>query len=217
VPDHLTLANPLEGVDPRVFTASLLPIRPWVDPLIDNLGFDPRSAYVERFWLSILGPSTTWLLRRVASAFDRSPEGFDLPLADTAKEIGLGDKCGRHSPFVRAIARCCQFEMARPAKGGLEVRRKLAPLNRRQVQRLPEGLHHAHDAWQAAQLGLRAQESVRRSARSLALTMLEIDPDTSAIEQRLTSWRIHPAVAHDAAIWALERHAAASRALATGA
>jgi hypothetical protein len=40
----------------------------------------------------------------------------------------------------------------------------------------------------------------------------------SAVEQRLLSWRVHPAVAHDAAVWALERHAAASRALdATGA
>ena len=214
VPDHLTVPNPLEGVDPRVFTDSLLPIRPWVDPLVDSLGFDPRSAYVERFWLSILGPSTTWLLRRMAAAFDRSPEGFDLPLADTAKEIGLGDKCGRHSPFVRAIARSCQFEMARAAGRGIEVRRKLPPLNRRQVLRLPDPLREAHEAWQAAQLGLHAHESVRRSARSLALTMLEIDPDTSAVEQRLASWRIHPAVAHDAAIWALERHAAASRACA---
>ena len=213
--DHLTVANPLAGVDPRVFTESSLPIRPWVDPLVDILGFDPRSAYVERFWLSILGPSTTWLLRRVAAAFDRSPDGFELPLSDTAREIGLGDKCGRHSPFVRAIARSCQFEMARAAGGGLEVRRKLPPLNRRQAQRLPDGLREAHEAWQAAQLGLRAQESTLRSARSLALTMLEIDPDTSAVEQRLTSWRIHPAVARDAAVWALERHAAAARACTT--
>jgi hypothetical protein len=125
VTDHLTVANPLEGVDPRVFTDSMLPLRPWADPLIDTLGFDPRSAYVEQFWLSILGPSTTWLLRRVAAEFDRTPDGFDLPLADTAREIGLGDKCGRHSPFVRAIARCCQFEMARPAGPGIEVRRRL--------------------------------------------------------------------------------------------
>jgi len=215
--DHLTVPNPLEGVDPRVFTDSLLPVRPWVDPLIDTLGFDPRSAYVERYWLSILGPSTTWLLRRVATAFDREPAGFDLPLADTAKEIGLGDKCGRHSPFVRSIARACQFEMARPADGGLEVRRRIPPLNRRQLSRLPEALRAAHDAWQAAQVGIRAQESVRRSARSLALTMLEIDPDGSAVEQRLTSWRFHPSVAHDAAMWALERHARAQEACAAGA
>jgi hypothetical protein len=213
VPDHLTVANPLEGVDPRVFTDSILPVRPWADPLIDTLGFDPRSAYVEQFWLSILGPSTTWLLRRVATGFDRSPDGFDLPLADTAREIGLGDKCGRHSPFVRAIARCCQFELARPAGRGVEVRRKVPPLTRRQVVRLPDALRQAHEAWQAAQVGARGAEASRRSARSVALSMLELDPDASAVEQRLVSWRVHPAVAHDAAVWALERHAAACRAL----
>jgi hypothetical protein len=217
VTDHLTVANPLEGVDPRIFTDSVLPVRPWADPLIDTLGFDPRSAYVEQFWLSVLGPSTTWLLRRVAAGFDRSPDGFDLVLADTAREIGLGDKCGRHSPFVRAIARCCQFEMARAAGRGIEVRRKLPPLTRRQVVRLPDGLRQAHEAWQAAQVGGRNEEATRRSARSVALSLLELDPDASAVEQRLLSWRVHPAVAHDAAVWALERHAAASRALdATG-
>ena len=64
MPDYLTVSNPLEGVDPRVFLESTLPIRPWPDPLIEALGFDPRSAYVEQYWLGILGPSTTWLLRR---------------------------------------------------------------------------------------------------------------------------------------------------------
>ncbi|HVM64750.1 MAG TPA: hypothetical protein VMU14_07805, partial [Acidimicrobiales bacterium] len=196
MPDHLTVANPLEGVDPRVFTDSVLPVRPWADPLIDTLGFDPRSAYVEQFWLSILGPSTTWLLRRVAAGFDRWPDGFDLPLADTAREIGLGDKCGRHSPFVRALARCCQFELARPAGRGIEVRRKVPPLTRRQVVRLPDALRQAHEAWQAAQVGARGEEAARRSARSVALSMLELDPDASAVEQRLVSWRVHPAVAH---------------------
>jgi hypothetical protein len=213
VPDHFTVVNPLEGVDPRVFTDSILPVRPWADPLIDTLGFDPRSAYVEQFWLSVLGPSTTWLLRRVAAGFDRAPDGFELPLADTAREIGLGDKCGRHSPFVRAIARCCQFEMARPAGRGIEVRRKLPPLTRRQVLRLPDGLRLAHERWQAAQIGARGEEATRRSARSVALSLLELDADVSAVEQRLVSWRVHPAVAHEAAVWALERHAAASRAL----
>ncbi len=35
---------------------SVLPIRPWPDGVIDALGHDPRSAYVEQFWLGVLGP-----------------------------------------------------------------------------------------------------------------------------------------------------------------
>ncbi len=44
-------------------SVAILPVRPWPDGVIDALGHDPRSLYVERFWLGILGPSTTWLLR----------------------------------------------------------------------------------------------------------------------------------------------------------
>lgn len=31
-------------------------VTPWPDPVIDAVGHDARSPYVERFWLSILGP-----------------------------------------------------------------------------------------------------------------------------------------------------------------
>lgn len=31
---------------------------PWNDPVCDQLGMDPRSAYVERFWLPLLGPTS---------------------------------------------------------------------------------------------------------------------------------------------------------------
>ena len=36
-----------------------LHITPWPDPVIDSLGHEVRSTYVERFWLPILGPATT--------------------------------------------------------------------------------------------------------------------------------------------------------------
>ncbi|MGH9290782.1 MAG: hypothetical protein ACRD0V_21215, partial [Acidimicrobiales bacterium] len=67
-----------------------LVIRPWTDPLVDQLGHDPRSPYVERFYLSILGPSVTWFLRHVAERFDATPDGFDLDLATCAAALGLG-------------------------------------------------------------------------------------------------------------------------------
>jgi hypothetical protein len=30
---------------------------PWIDPVVDRRGHDPRSTYVEQFWLGTLGPS----------------------------------------------------------------------------------------------------------------------------------------------------------------
>ena len=68
-----------------------LAVRPWPDPVIDALGHDPRSAYVEHFWLGILGPSTTWLLRRLAAGFETSPSGFDLQLAEAVVDFATAD------------------------------------------------------------------------------------------------------------------------------
>ena len=48
------------------FPTSQLRIEAWDDPIIDRLGHDPRSTYVETYWLGILGPSACWLLRRMA-------------------------------------------------------------------------------------------------------------------------------------------------------
>jgi hypothetical protein len=50
-----------------------LTIRPWTDPVIDTLGYDPRSRYVETFWLPTLGPTALLLLRHLADRFDRQP------------------------------------------------------------------------------------------------------------------------------------------------
>src|ERR1700730_535553 len=115
----MSLTAPLDPPIPRqLFTEDSVELRPWPDELIDTLGHDPRSRYVEDFWLGTLGPSTTWLVRRIAATFDLHPDGFALPLAETARSLGLGDKGGRHSPFVRALVRLCQFDLARVLSGG---------------------------------------------------------------------------------------------------
>ena len=85
----------------------------WRDPSSTRSGFDPRSAYVERFWLPLLGPTSTWLLRRLAAEFDHQPDGFSLDAADCARSIGIGNKGGRQGPFHRSIDRCVRFGLAR--------------------------------------------------------------------------------------------------------
>jgi len=187
--------------------ASSLSIRPWPDGVIDALGHDPRSQYVERFWLGILGPSTTWLLRRLAAGLEEKPAGFDLHLAETAQALGLGARGGRHSPFMRALARCCQFDLAEAREDGvLAVRRKVPPLNRRQITRLPEILQSAHENWQRDQLETPAIEQLRRRCRRLALSLLELGEDVDASERQLMRWKFHPALARESAAWAWARH-----------
>ena len=188
-------------------SVTILPVRPWPDSVIDALGHDPRSAYVERFWLGILGPSTTWLLRYMANRLDAAPEGFDLDLASTAQALGLGSKGGRHSPFMRALSRCCQFDVAEARSDGtLAVRRKLPPLTRRQVLRLSPELIAAHQAWQESELLTPAHEQQRRRSRRLALSLIELGEDAQAAEEQLARWRFHPVLCREAAAWAAERH-----------
>src|SRR5262245_33165362 len=37
---------------------TLIRITPWIDPVVDRRGHDPRSTYVEQFWLGTLGPAS---------------------------------------------------------------------------------------------------------------------------------------------------------------
>ena len=69
------------------FPGDTLIVQPWPDIVSDHTGHDPRSPYVEQFWLAVLGPSTTWLLRYFAAMFDRWPDGFEINLDDTARAI----------------------------------------------------------------------------------------------------------------------------------
>ncbi|HUR78296.1 MAG TPA: hypothetical protein VMZ22_10140 [Acidimicrobiales bacterium] len=192
---------------PAIPATGALRVTPWPDPVIDQLGFDPRSTYVEAYWLSTLGPSTTWLLRRLAHGLDSSPEGFELDLPECAREIGLGDKGGRHSPFARSLARLVQFEIARwqPSDGTLEVRRRVPPLNRRQVMHLPETLRVRHDEWQTRQLESPAPELIRKRCRSLAYVLLDTGVEREEAERQLLQWGFHPALSYESATWATER------------
>ncbi len=193
---------------PHPAVPGTLRILPWADPVLDRLGHDPRSRYVEQYWLGVLGPSTTWLLRRLADRLDAEPDGFDLDLRATASALGLGMRDGRHSPFMRAIDRACQFGLARRNGTELHVRRHIPPVTQGQLKRLPAHLQTAHRRWQAAQL-VEAGEDAERKARRLALTLLELGEDIDAAERQLCAWRIETPMAQRALRWAHRRHAEA--------
>lgn len=121
---------------------------PWPDPLVDEIGHDPRSPYVEQFYLALLGPTLTFLLRRVADGLDAWPHGFQVTVHDLAGALGVaGTSGGRNGPFGRALDRAVRFGLAQPRAGGLAVRRRLPPLSHRQVAKLPASLQQAHQVW----------------------------------------------------------------------
>jgi hypothetical protein len=172
-----------------------LRIVPWVDSIADPHGLEPCSRYVELFWLPIVGPSTTWLLRRLSYGLEMHPGGFDLDLVETARSLGLGERLGKNSPFRRALQRLCTFELARHyGPDGMAVRTRIPPLPLRHLSRLPGPLQDSHRRWMVEQQ-LPEPEQMRRRARRLADSLASSGHDREAIERQLASWRFHPAVA----------------------
>src|SRR5579875_246128 len=199
------------------FDSETVVVRPWVDETLDRAGFDPRSPYVERFWLGIIGPTATWLIRRVAAGFDASPEGFEMSIGETSRALGLGDPAGRGSAFFRTLNRLVQFDLARElAPGELQVLRRLPPLTRRQLARLSPALQEAHESWLIGARDAPPAESASSRARQLALSLLELGEDAEEVERQLLRWRYHPALAREALCWAVDRHREAAVAAAGG-
>jgi hypothetical protein len=180
-------------------------VTPWPDPVLDVLGHDPRSWYAETFWLPTLGPTALLLMRHLADRFEQTPEGVELPIADTAAALGLGASESRNSPLMRSLGRLHQFELARTEnETTIEVRRALPPVQRRHVRRLPVALQSRHIEWVAGQTNSPV-EVARRRARRVALTLVAQGEPIDTVERALHGSGFHPALAHEAVRWARDR------------
>ncbi|MGO9195739.1 MAG: hypothetical protein ACLQK4_01255 [Acidimicrobiales bacterium] len=194
--------------DPPPSAPGHLRVEPWPDPVVDEMGHDPRSSYVETFWLPVLGPSTTWLLRRFASHLDDAPGGVVFEVEDLARRLGIGERSGPNSPFARTVKRCVDFQMAEWHGASLAVRRHLPPLARRHLQRLPETLQAEHQATMASVAAPPPlSERLRIHGRRLALSLLDYGDDQTAAETQLVRWGFHPAIAVECATFAGLEHA----------
>ena len=176
--------------------APTLVVLPWHDPVVEAVGHDARSAYVELFWLGILGPSSTWLLRRLVTGLDAFPDGYELDLAETANALGLSLTAGVHSPFGKALNRCIMFGVAHESARGIAVRRQIPPLALRQLRKLPPHLQAAHADW-THRLSTDADRLAR--AIELATTMIRLGDEPHQLQRQLLSIGIPPREAVEAA------------------
>lgn len=203
-----TPPRPAAGQDEPVSPLGSILVAPWVDHTLDRIGHHVRSPYVERFWLPVLGPSATWILRNLAEGLDRRPDGYRVDLATVARSVGLGGTPARNSPFLRGLERITRFGLARyRAVDELEVRRHVPPLSAQLERRLPAGLRSEHR--ERASTGARfpgvasrpvtpTAAEVRRRAIHLAQSLLELGEAPAEVEVQLHRWRFHPALAHEA-------------------
>lgn len=194
--------QPVSRIEP---TLSLW-VEPWVDEVIDTLGHDPKSAYVERFWLSHLGPSSTWLLRAMSYGFESAPTGFFLSPLEMARVLGIGERTGRYSPFQRSLGRLCHFGLAYERAGTYVARRRTPWLDHRQVQRLPSILQAEHQQWEVAEEGHLPAQAARRRAASLAFATIRTGGTTADAERILIRAQVHPSLSHTLAVWASQQY-----------
>jgi hypothetical protein len=188
-----------------------LRVMAWRDEIVDLVGVDPRSTYVERFWLPVLGPSATLLLRRTADGLEASPEGYELDLRETSRALGLGGSAGHRSALRRAIIRCARFDLVRPlGTGTLMARRRIAPLPHRHLSKLPGSLQNDHRSWELGRRA-RAVDAGARRARLLALELVGLGEDPGRVERHLVRWGVDAGEAAAANTWARDRHRAAAR------
>jgi hypothetical protein len=198
-----TLCSPTEALG--FGCQSTLRIEPWFDPVVAQVGHDPRSAYAETYWLPVLGPSTTWLLRRFAAHLDDMPAGVELDTEELARGLGLGERSGPNAPFARTVKRCVDFQMAEWRDTSLAVRRHLPPLARRHLRRLTDSLQARH-ALETETMPRTVTDRLRSHGRRLALSLLDYGDDQSMAEAQLVRWGFHPSMASECAVFAALEH-----------
>jgi len=178
-------------------TDQQLMVVPWHDPVVDAVGYEVRSQYVELFWLNVLGPTATWILRRLALGFDRYPLGYELDLAETASALGLSYTAGTANAFMRSLNRCVLFGVSQPTDGGLAVRRRVPPVATRHLMRMPPHLRQAHQQWSLPITRVSLADLER--AKVLAAAMVGTGDDADTVERQLLALGVTPAAAIEAA------------------
>lgn len=145
-------------------------------------GIGPRSAYVDHFWLPLLGPDATCVARLLTRLMAGEVDTVPVAISELAASLGLGD-----GAVVRLDAALDRLEAAAIVAAGphglVLVRPELPYLGTDQVARLPARLRAVHQASYAlrADAPLRGEAtSLLSSARllSLAATVDEVLTDT---------------------------------------
>lgn len=112
-------------------------VRPLVEAQVEGCCYDARDAYVETYWLPVLGPSALLALRRISAWLASDPTGIAIDLVDFGASLGVGTGTGRNTQINRTLARLIDFRLARVVGEHLEVAMTLGPLPTGLRRRLP--------------------------------------------------------------------------------
>lgn len=143
----------MSAADAVVFPVEVR-VRGWEGDRVELL-FPVQHQYVEMLWLPVIGPSSTWLLRRLSGWALACPEGLTVVLAELSEALGLGWSAGPNSSVQRSMRRLMMFGLARWTDG-FEVLTMVPPVSERRLMRMSPGLVRAHDRMVRAAEGVAA-------------------------------------------------------------
>lgn len=119
-----------------------------LDPVLERTGFPLDHPYLERVYCSVLGPTSTLLLRRAGELLAEHPDGCRVELVDLSRVLGIGapgGQVGRTSPVYRALDRVAQFHLATWLdEHRYAVHTKVPALTKSRAARLPEPIQAVH-------------------------------------------------------------------------
>jgi hypothetical protein len=143
---------------------------PQPNPKVRRVGFTLDDPYVEQVWAGVIGPSALLVLRRLPVLWrEREPAVVDL--RELGQSLGLGSSLARSGRTWRTIERLVGFGMAHWLSGDdLGVRTEVAPLNARQLARLPEWTGQVHDRLLGAHLDRLALAHTDRTIDAARIT-----------------------------------------------
>jgi hypothetical protein len=125
-------------------------LRAWPDDVVARLGWPVHSAYTECCLTTVLGPTSTLLLRQlVFELLTGEAQGpHPVNLEEIGRSLGLGAGTSPSSKLGRALTRLGQFGYLKPFGGALPgywVRTHVAPLSGRQLTRGGPRVRQLHD------------------------------------------------------------------------
>jgi hypothetical protein len=140
---------------PSTSTTTTSYLRAWPDDVVARLGWPVHSAYTECCLTTVLGPTSTLLLRQLV--FELLTGGAQGPhpvnLEEIRRSLGLGAGTSPNSKLGRALTRLGQFGYLKPFGGALPdywVRTHVAPLSQRQLARGGRRVRQLHEQFMAA-------------------------------------------------------------------
>lgn len=159
--------------------------------LTSFFGNDP---YIERFWLSFIGPTATSLLKYLSIRALTDSPWFDCDLAELSRRMGTGNRTGTSSPISKQLTRLHRFGLIHCYnETSYLVSDSIPKLSSDQIYKLPRYEQVAHDSW-IQEIEKSPLKTYRARINNLITTMSLMGEDNNSIALAISNTGFHPSI-----------------------